>query len=329
MATELFSNNARGVIAEQVYKSDGYIVLNSGVETFAVPPWNASGEYFQRATIYNPDDPDHNEIVFITDVDKYSNTLTVERSKESNDGPSAWPAGSIIEGRVTAGMLKSLSEKTDLIDGETGFPYLTKVTKVPENSYPSSEAPMFASMVTGRSVNVSLGTHKSWGFKAISEGEIVTHPGAPNAYFVALDWWEYEQQLPELPDPQEGVTESGVVVLESNAETPCRFYAQRTDEPITIQLNGDGIGMVVTEVGFVSIQNSGAGPAQISVSVGGVQLVQSTPIDEPAGSVVRFFNQSQRLAPTDSIQVDVLTRSTGEMKGCFYWVGFSAGPVLP
>ena len=111
MATELFSNNARGVIAEQVYKSDGYIVLegDGGVQTFATPPWNATGEYFQRATIYHPDDPDHNEIVFITDVDKYSNTLTVSRSQESDDGPSAWPAGSIIEARVTAGMLGSLS----------------------------------------------------------------------------------------------------------------------------------------------------------------------------------------------------------------------------
>ena len=334
MATELFSNNARGVLAESIGPSNGEIILESGVESFSSPPnsasWSENGGYFQRATIYHPDDPDHNEIVFITDIDKYSNVLTVSRSQESNDGPSAWPAGSIIEARVTAGMLKSLSEKTDAIDDETGFPYLTKVTKVPENSYPSSETPMFASMMTGRSVNVSLGTPtKSWGFQAIDKGEIVTHPGAPNAYFVALDWWQNEQKLPELPDPQEGVAESGVVVLESNAETPCRFYAQRTDEPITIQLNDGGIGMVVTEVGFVSIQNSGAGPAQISVSVGGVQLVQSTPIDEPAGSVVRFFNQSQRLAPTDSIQVDVLTRSTGKMRGYFYWVGFSAGPVLP
>lgn len=329
MATELFSNNARGVIAEQVYKGDKYIVLDSGVETFAVPPWNASGEHFQRATIYHPDNPDHNEIVFITDVDKYSDTLTVIRSQESDDGPSGWPAGSIIEARVTAGMLKTLSVKTDAIDGETGFPYLTKITKVPENSYPSSETPMFASMVTGRSVNVSLGTSVGWGPHAIHEGGIVTHPYAPNAYFVALDWWQYEQTVPVLPDPDEGVTESGVVVLEASAETPCRFYAQRTDEPITIWLNGDGIGMVVTEVGFVSIQNGGAGPAQISVSVGGVQLVQSTPIDEPAGSVVRFFNQSQRLAPTDSIQVDVLTRSTGEMNGYFYWVGFAAGLVVP
>lgn len=329
MATELFSNNARGVIAEQVYKSDKYITLVSGVETFAVPPWNAPGEYFQRATIYHPDNPDHNEIVFITDVDKYSNTLTVERSKESNDGPSGWPAGSIIEARVTAGMLESISVKTDAIDGETGFPYLTKITKVPENSYPSSEAPMFASMVTGRSVNVSLGTPAGWGLSAIHEGEIVTHPGAPNAYFVALDWWKYEQALPTLPDPDEGVTESGVVVLESTAETPCRFYAQRIDDPITIELNGDGIGMVVTEVGFVSIYNGGGGPAQISVSVGGVELVQNASIDEPDGDVVRFFNQSQKLTPTDSIQVNVLTRSTGEMKGYFYWVGFAAGPVLP
>lgn len=329
MATELFSNNARGVIAEQVYKGDRSIVLDSGVETFAVPPWNASGEHFQRATIYHPDDPDHNEIVFITEVNKYSATLTVERSVESDDGPSGWPAGSIIEARVTAGMLKSLSEKTSATDGETGFPYLIKITKVPENSYPSSETPMFASMVTGRSVNVSLGTSEGWGLFAINEGEIVTHPDAPNAYFVALDWWQYEQMVPDLPDPDEGVTESGVVVLESNAETPCRFYAQRTDEPITIWLNGDGIGMVVTEVGFVGIQNGGGGPAQISVSVGGVELVQNASIDEPDGGVIRFFNQSQKLTPTDSIQVNVLTRSTGEMKGYFYWVGFSAGPVLP
>ena len=332
MATELFSNNARGVIAEQVYESDEYITLedDGGVQTFATPPWNATGEYFQRATIYHPDDPDHNEIVFITDVDKYSNTLTVIRSQESADGrPSAWPAGSIIEARVTAGMLRALAKKPTTINEDKGLPYLTNIVMVPGDSYPSSETPMFGAMMTGRSINVSLGTADRWGPRAIDVGEIVTHPGAPNAYFVALDWWKYEQQLPDLPDPDEGVTESGVVVLESNAETPCRFYAQRTDEPITIQLNDDGIGMVVTEVGFVSIYNAGDGPAQISVSVGGVELVQSTSIDESEGSVVRFFNQSQRLAPTDSIQVDVLTRSTGEMKGYFYWVGFSAGPVLP
>lgn len=336
MATELFSNNARGILAEGINPGSREIILESGIESFSSPPnyasWSENGGYFQRATIYHPDDPDHNEIVFITEVNKYSDTLTVKRSRESDDGPSSWPAGSIIEARVTAGMLESLSEKTSATDGETGFPYLTKITKVPENSYPSSETPMFASMVTGRSVNVSLGTSGRWGFSAIDEGEIVTHPGAPNTYFVALDWWEHEQQLPELPelpDPQEGVTGSGVVVLESTADTPCRFYAQRTDEPITIQLNGDSIGMVVTEVGFVSIQNGGGGPAQISVSVGGVQLVQNTSIDEPDGDVVRFFNQSQRLTPTDAIQVNVLTRSTGEMKGYFYWVGFSAGPVLP
>lgn len=325
MATELFSNNARGVIAEQVYKGDRSIVLESGVETFAVPPWNAPGKHFQRATIYHPDNPDHNEIVFITDVDKYSDTLTVQRSQESDDGPSGWPAGSIIEARVTAGMLESLSEKTSATDRETGFPYLTKITSIPKDSYPSGETPMFASMVTGRSVNVSLGTSEEWGPYEIPGGDIVTHPDAPNTYFVALDWWPYEQPVPVLPD--EGIAGSGVVVLESTAGTPCRFYAQRTDEPITIQLNDDGIGMVVTEVGFFSIQNGGAGPAQISVSVGDVQFVQSAPIDEPVVNVVRFFNQSQRLAPTDSIQVDVLTRSTGEMKGYFYWVGFSTGPM--
>lgn len=332
MATELFSNNARGVIAGDVSMDDRYIVLedDGGVQTFATPPRNATGEFFQRATIYHPDDPDHNEIVSITDVDRFQNKLTVVRAWETyNRQSSEWPAGSIIEARVTAGMLGSLSKKTTVIDEETGSRYLTDIIKVPGDSYPSSETPMFGAMMTGHSVNVSLGTPEVWGPSAINEGEIVTHPGAPNAYFVALDWWGYEQQLPALPDPQEGVTESGVVVLESDAEKTCRFYAQRTDEPITIQLNGDGIGMVVTEVGFVSIQNGGGGPAQISVSVGGVQLVQNTSIDEPDGSVVRFFNQSQRLAPTDLIQVDVLTRSTSEMKGYFYWVGFAAGPVLP
>lgn len=325
MATELFSNNARGVIAEQVYQSDGSIILSSGVETFAVPPGNASGEHFQRATIYHPDDPDRNEIVSITGVDKYSATLTAERSVESNDGPSAWPAGSIIEARVTAGMLKSLSEKADAIDGETGFPYLTKITKVPENSYPSSETPMFASMVTGRSVNVSLGTPEAWGLFAIDKGEIVTHEDAPNTYFVAMDSGSYAFPLPGFSPP----SSSKVILVGDKDYVYRRFYAQRTDKPITIWLNGDGIGMVVTEVGFVSIYNAGGGPAQISVSVGGVELVQNTSIDEPDGSVVRFFNQSQKLTPTDSIQVNVLTRSTGEMKGYFYWVGFSAGPVLP
>lgn len=337
MATELFSNNARGVLAGFIGPSHKEIILEDGVESFASPPnyasWLENGGYFQRATIYDPNDtnePDRNEIVFITNVDKSSNTLYVRRFRENDGGsPPAWPAGSIIEARVTAGMLESLAKKATAVDGETGLPYLTNIVMVPGDSYPSEETPMFGAMMTGRSINVSLGTAEKWGPRAIDVGGIVTHPGAPNAYFVALDWWKYEQMLPTLPDPTEGVTGSGIVVLESNAETPCRFYAQRTNEPITIQLNGDGIGMVVTEVGFVSLQNAGGGPAQISVSVGGVELVQSTPIDEPAGSVVRFFNQSQRLAPTDSIQVNVLTRSTGEMKGYFYWVGFSAGPVLP
>ena len=324
MATELFSNNARGVLAEGINRSSNEIILESGVESFSSPPnyasWLENGGYFQRATIYNPDDPDRNEIVFITEVDKYSNTLFVNRIQEHKDGvgePPSWPAGSIIEARVTAGMLKSISQ---------GKPYMNEVPVIPAD-LPHKE-PLFAPMVTGRSVNVPLGpieTLAQWAAGEIDVGEIVTHDDAPNTYFVAMDRGVYEYPLPGFSPP----ASSGVIVVDDEWYVYRRFYAQRTDEPITIQLNDDGIGMVVTEVGFVSIQNGGGGPAQISVSVGGVELVQNTSIDEPDGSVVRFFNQSQKLTPTDAIQVNVLTRSTGEMNGYFYWVGFSAGPVLP
>lgn len=324
MATELFSNNARGVLAEGINRSSNEIILKSGVESFSSPPnyasWLENGGYFQRATIYHPDIPDCNEIVFITDVDEYSNTLFVNRIQEHKDGggePPSWPAGSIIEARVTAGMLESLSQ---------GKPYLNELPAIPADL--PHKGSLFAPMVTGRSVNVPLGpigAIAQWAAGEIDVGEIVIHEDATNTYFVAMDRGVYKYPLPGFSPP----ASSGMIVVDDEDYVYRRFYAQRTDEPITIQLNDDGIGMVVTEVGFVSIQNAGGGPAQISVSVGGVQLVQSTPIDEPAGSVVRFFNQSQRLAPTDSIQVDVLTRSTGEMRGYFYWVGFAARPVLP
>ena len=325
MATELFSNNARGVLAGGINPGSEKIILEGGIKSFSSPPnyasWLENGGYFQRATIYNPndtDEPDRNEVVFITNVDKYSNTLYVRRFRENDGGtPPSWPAGSIIEARVTAGMLESLSQ---------GKPYLDELPAIPADL--PHKGPLFAPMVTGRSVNVPLGpigAIAQWVEGWLGIGEIVTHENVASTYFVAMDSGSYAFPLPGFSPP----ASSGVIVVDDEDYVNRRFYAQRTDEPITIQLNGDGIGMVVTEVGFVSIQNSGAGPAQISVSVGGVQLVQSTPIDEPAGSVVRFFNQSQRLAPTDSIQVNVLTRSTGEMRGYFYWVGFSAGPVLP
>ena len=130
MATELFSNNARGVLAEGINRSSEKIILESGgVESFSSPPnyasWLENGGYFQRATIYNPDDPDLNEIVFITNVGKFSNTLYVKRIREHKDGggtPPSWPAGSIIEARVTAGMLESLSH---------GKPYLDELPTIP------------------------------------------------------------------------------------------------------------------------------------------------------------------------------------------------------
>ena len=323
MATELFSNNARGVLAEGIGPLSKEIILESGLESFSSPPnyasWLENGGYFQRATIYHPDDPDHNEIVFITDVDEYSGTLYVKRIQEHPDGggtPPSWPAGSIIEARVTAGMLESLSH---------GKPYLNELPTIPADL--PHKGPLFAPMVTGRSVNVPLGpigALTQWAAGEIDVGEIVIHEDAPSTYFVAMDRGVYEYPLPGFSPP----ASSGVIVVNDEWYVDRRFYAQRTDEPITIQLNDDGIGMVVTEVGFVSIYNAGDGPAQISVSVGDVELAQNVSIDETDTRVVRFFNQSQRLTPTDSIQVNVLTRSTDEMKGYFYWVGFPTGPVL-
>lgn len=101
--TDVFSNNAVGALAAAISDSDTLLTLDDtpGANRF-YSSYEPGEEQIQRATLTGPD-PDVFEIVFIESRSGLG--LQVVRGQEGTT-PIAWPAGTTLSARITAGMLE-------------------------------------------------------------------------------------------------------------------------------------------------------------------------------------------------------------------------------
>ena len=109
-----FSNNAAGTLSVGIDDSTTTIVLAGEPSASRFASLNSDSRDFQRATLSNKDMPDTYEIVHIRE--QYGLHLTVERGAEG-PAPVAWPAGTSLSARITAGMLEGLSSVLQHDDG--------------------------------------------------------------------------------------------------------------------------------------------------------------------------------------------------------------------
>lgn len=108
MLVEQFANNAEATLQSAVTSLDTEFFLNQNVTDTAWDDAGFNAFYFMRGTLSHPDIAG-TEIVFITSFyTGVSNKIKVVRGGEQTPA-RAWPAGTKLQSRVTAGMLRNLA----------------------------------------------------------------------------------------------------------------------------------------------------------------------------------------------------------------------------
>lgn len=109
MGIQIYRNNVSTVLAAACAEYDTTLVVQdaSGI----LQRENDIGSVWQVLTLQSPTDPGQFEIVKLIQRMGGSTTLTVERGQEYTT-PRSWAAGTLVQARVTAGMLERLVENT-------------------------------------------------------------------------------------------------------------------------------------------------------------------------------------------------------------------------
>ena len=109
-----FTNNATATLSVAVSTSATTLVVGAGeAAKFAAP---SSGD-LQPVTLVDAGNPALVEVVYMT-ANNGSNTLTVVRAQEGTTAV-AWAAGTKVEARVTAGMLRRFAQATGAASGSS------------------------------------------------------------------------------------------------------------------------------------------------------------------------------------------------------------------
>lgn len=114
MGIQIYRNNVSTVLAAACAAFDTTLVVQdaSGI----LQHENDIGSVWQVLTLQSPTDPGQFEIVKLIQRMGGSTTLTVERGQEYTT-PRSWTAGTLVQARVTAGMLDRLVENTHASNG--------------------------------------------------------------------------------------------------------------------------------------------------------------------------------------------------------------------
>ena len=311
---QVFSNNARTALAvaldagaynkEMVAVGDGsadsfeHLVLSS--ET----PWEVLNS--QMATLVDPSDSGVFEIVRIKSRDGVN--FVVDRAQENTDARS-WPAGTIVEARITAGMLKEFAQDAEgrilrrdedevirvprrsgfVVNGRispnsrstsdavqiAGFPALQLVTAAPTQRSDEQDTNLTHEAVGGTRV-VNLGATQVWDAGNRRSNSVVVPATA--------DGFQYTfESMVDRPDTvfSAGVSEpvggeSGV----SDAfalrwggglgDVVGSWIPTKLPVAITSWLGGPAYGgLLVTEVGFLCLTHGAGSVPTVSIGVDG------------------------------------------------------------
>lgn len=333
----LFSNNARAELVEGVSPHDELLTVGdeSAILTFAPGDMFGVGEdgfdRVQRATIVNPSIVGVYEIVTIKALNVLTGTFTVERGREGTTA-RAWPAGSILEARITAEMLESMASTA----GAAQSPIVPD--PIPTEAMTPPRPSRLGRMVTGRSHVMTFGNPPSWG-SSHTKGDVVKLSGLDaSVRFVFLDDWSGTP-----PPPFTTALEmDGKVKLFNVQGTSGRVrvlaYGVDMDgdftENVHIQLSErviiSELGVVLTkaasygrslELAF-STRMIGVGPIPLSTS-GAVSSGDAFRIDpNPLKNGVMWLDGA-----TQYIDVEVIRGGpiNTPLNGYIYWVGYAVG----
>lgn len=181
---DLFSNNARLELTVDAAATD--VILDVGdaaaIATFAAP--GAFGlkddgyQRVQRATITNPSNASDREIVLIESISPGAGTIRVVRGVEGTIARD-WPTGSVLEARVTAGMLEAITARAEPLEFDP----------IPSEGLYPPRPNKTGRVITGRTPILSFGVVPVWG-ASHAKGTVVYHNKSGRAVrFLFLDPW--------------------------------------------------------------------------------------------------------------------------------------------
>lgn len=321
---ELYSNNAVGTLVSSILDTDTSLEL-------ADEPWaanfvinNVDGD-FQRATLTG-DDPLTFEIVYITFNDN-TRTLTVLRGQEWTDA-QAWPAGTKLSARVTAGMLNSFVAQspgatygTVLVPGYPILPIRPASPTLKAGVLMYQDLGM-AREAVGGSITVSLGDSVTkWKASTLYLHGSVVAPLTPDGYHYALELnegmpYSSTETAPSFPGTGDTCEAYSGVHLVG------RWVPVPTPLDFTITL---AHGLVVTEVGFICT-DYGASTAPV-VSIGTTAAPGRFAMARPLSGITAY-GDVHRIAVTangtlaNELKFSLDTAASGLLVGRFYWRGF-------
>lgn len=314
---EVFSNNTRMALGADISDSEYYVYSLEPVAGYS--PFAELGPGMQqRATIYDPADPSIFEIVKVTEVGS-NGYIGIERGQEGTQA-RAWPAGTLIDARITAGMLGRFNQRHD----PTSYGVTAPNPRKPATERGSVDVGVGRVSVVASSL-VTLGTAHDWPGPDDSAypGEIYKHPDAPGFLF---QFGSYIQRAPHsLPsnwnsnyfdvhweDPDDpGHSESA------------RVFVSRG--PGWVLVEDEGVHGFITEVGFYcTMAEEGHAPPTVDFWLpGDDEATTKTLAGLQAGAAYRLPlpPAAEGIAePAQSIEVEITTPSDMQVYGYFYCV---------
>lgn len=285
-----FSNNAIYTLTAGIDSSEMQLsMVADGDSTFNVP-YTPDGT-FQAATLYDPTMPGVYEIVHIFSVDGEYQYLAV---RGAEGAARAWPAGTKVAARVTAGMLSSFLQGTQEEDaaGETSKMYAGVYGYVHTLRGVSLNAPVYAndtwaiagvpalqrfetppygmsfrsvgaeSIIATRTVN--LGVVPAWAAATGYSDQSVVRPTTPDGYQYAISDPDY----PENPVLTSGGSEPiWAASVAFDAAYPGVEWV-RVDLTTGVDLSfGSDVLFLPTEVGFICTGYGGSVSAAPYITV--------------------------------------------------------------
>lgn len=333
----LFSNNARVELVEGV-SSDGELLTvgdESAILTFA------SGDTFgndengfdriQQATIVNPGIAGAYEIVSIKAINILDGTFTVDRGREGTTART-WPAGSILEARITAEMLESMASAT----GAAQSPIAPD--PIPTEVMTPSRPSRLGRVVTGRTHVMAFGNPPAWG-TAHTKGDVVKLNGLDaSVRFVFLDDWAGTPPTPFTTAPEmEGKVKLFTVQGSSDKVRVLAYGVEMYGNLSETFRIGLSERVIISELGVVLTKASsyrqslelafstriiGVGPMPLNTS----GLVESGDAFRINPNPIQY-GEAALDGATDYIDVEVDrgAQINTPLNGYIYWTGFAVG----
>ena len=285
----------------------------------------------QQATIGNPGSAGVYEIVTIKSLNVLNGTFTVERGREGTTA-RAWPAGSILEARITAEMLESMASTA----GAAQPPIAPD--PIPTEAMTPSRPSRLGRMVMGRSHVMTFGNPPSWG-SSHTKGDVVKLSGlSASVRFVFLDDWAGTPPTPFVTAPEmEGKVKLFTVQGSSGRVRVLAYGVEMYGDLSEIFRIGLSERVIISELGVVLTKASSFGQSleltfsTRMVGVGPMPLNTSGVVE--SGDAFRInpnpiqYGEAALDGATDYINVEVVrgAQINKPLNGYIYWTGFAVG----